>query len=246
MIEAQIICCEKCDIPDLGLNLVPGEEQWVSDVVARDSKDLQRAKVAGKVRVYRKTRRMSQTPKRPAPPFVLRSRPPARPHQDPQVVEKTVEVEKIVVQEVDTEKLKAELRGDLLGELLGDLLPGLRAVVAEEMGKAVAQQASQQASQQAQVPVPASAQGIDADELESVLEKVVRRVGVSTGGRDSRSSAGPEEPLFIPGKIVEKGKDMKGSISVKSTTSDEAGDVDEAQAALREMRRRAKKENQEK
>ena len=73
MIEAQIICCEKCDIPDLGLNLVPGEEQWVSDVVARDSKDLQRAKVAGKVRVYRKTRRMSQTPKRPAPPFVLRS-----------------------------------------------------------------------------------------------------------------------------------------------------------------------------
>ena len=234
MIEAQIICCEKCEIPDLGLSLMPGQEEWVADAVARSSTDLQRVQGMGKVRVYRKARRMNRNPKRPPPPFVMRSRPQVVDQSTPKVVEKIVEkvVEKIVEvpQEVDTEKIKAEL--------LKDLLPGLRAVVAEEMSKVVAQQAPQTPQQ--------APQGIDPEQLESVLERVVRRV-VPAGGVASRTrkNAASEEPLFIPGNIVDK--DVEAKIDVASKATEDTEDLDDAQAALREIKRRRRaKKNEEK
>lgn len=243
MIEAQIICCEKCEIPDLGLAMMPGEEQWVSEAVARNSKDLRRVQGMGKVRVYRKARQMPRNPKRPPPPFVARSRPQVVDRGEPKVVEvekvveKVVEVERVEVvkQEVDTEKLKAEL--------LGDLLPGLRAVVAEEMSKAVAQAAPAPAQE-----VPAPAPSVDPEQLESVLERVVRRVvpaGGAVPGTAAARASGPEEPLFIPGNIVDK--DAKAKIDVKSKATEGTDDLDDAQAALREIKRkrRAKKDGNE-
>jgi len=157
------------------------------------------------------------------------------------VVEKHTEtvIEKTVVQEVDTEKLKREL--------LGDLIPGLRSVIAEEVGKAAALSASQ-APQAAVAP----ATGMDAAQLEGVLESVLQRVmpagGVAasgaTPGRSSKPS-GPEEPVFIPSQIVSKGS--KSKIDVKQKTSEGAGDLDDAEAALRALRgkRRGKKNGNE-
>jgi hypothetical protein len=149
------------------------------------------------------------------------------------VIEKHTEtvVERTVVQEVDTEKLKAEL--------LGDLIPGLRSVIAEEVGKAAAQNAPQ-----APQAAPAPTQGLDAAQLEGVLESVLQRVmpagGVAAPGAPRRSS-GPAEPVFIPDKIVSK--DTKSKIDVKQKTSEGAGDLDDADAALRALRskRRGKK-----
>jgi hypothetical protein len=152
------------------------------------------------------------------------------------VVEKHTEtvVEKTVVQEVDTEKLKAEL--------LGDLIPGLRSVIAEEVGKMAAQSAPQ-----APQAAPAPQAALDAAQLESVLEGVLQRVMPAGGavapgssGR-ARKPSGPEEPVFIPGQIVSK--DTKAKIDVKKKTSEGGGDLDDAQAALRALRgnRRGKK-----
>lgn len=243
MIEAQIICCHPCDIPDLGIvGLMRGEQRWVSDAAARGSSDLRKEQAKGNVRVSRKPRRPNANPRRPAPPFVAQSRPQnnERPANQP-VVEKITEtiVEKTVVQEVDTEKLRQELLGDLVG--------GLREVIAEEVGKAVSQ-AAPQAPQQA----PAPAAVLDAAQLESVLENVLGRMGpVATGGGAgttsgrARKPSGPEEPLFIPKQIVPK--DTKGKIDVKQKATEGGGDLDDAQAALRALKRnkRGKKNGNE-
>lgn len=236
MIEAQILCCNPCDIPDLGIvGLRRGEQRWVSDTAALSSKDLKKEQAKGNVRVSRKARRVLRAPPgRPPPPFVAQSRPQnnQRPANAP-VAEPRVEtiIEKTVVQEVDTDKLKAEL--------LSDLLPGLRSAIAEEMGKLTAQNAAQ-ASQAA----PAPAAGIDAAQLEGVLESVLRRVGVPTasgGTQGGRKTSGPVEPVFIPKTIVSK--DIKAKINVNQKTSEGAGDLDDAEAALRALRgkRRGKK-----
>ena len=238
MIEAQIICCHPCDIPDLGIvGLRRGEERWVSEASARASGDLRKEQGKGNVRVSRKPRR-GGNPKRPPPPFVAHSRPQntERPVPAP-VIEKHTEtvIEKTVIQEVDTEKLKREL--------LGDLIPGLRSVIAEEVGKMAAQSAAQ-APQAAAPP----AMGMDAAQLEGVLESVLQRVmpagGMAApGGASGRGSkpSGPAEPLFIPSQILSK--DSKSKIDVKQNTSEGAGDLDDAEAALRALRgkRRGKK-----
>jgi len=228
MIEAQITVCHPCDLPDLGLEgLKRGQEIWVSDAQARSSKDVQREQAKGNIRVNRKSRRPNQNPRRPAPPFVAHSRPQSHKgtkEPDQKIIEKTIE--KTIVQEVDTEKLKAEL--------LGDLLPGLRSAIAEEVGK-VASQAPPEAPQAA----PAPAASLDPAQLEGVLESVLRRVGLPTGGAVSpegrtRKSSGPEEPVFIPDKIV--AKDRKAKIDVKQKASEGGEELDDAQAALRALR----------
>lgn len=236
MIEAQIICCHPCDIPDLGIiGLRRGEQRWVSEASARASVDLRKEQGKGNVRVSRKPRR-GQQPKRPPPPFVAQSRPQNNPPTTNMVVEKHTEtvVEKTIVQEVDTAKLKEEL--------LGELLPGLRSAIAEEVGKVAAQVASQ-----APQAAPAAAPGLDAAQLEGVLENVLQRVlpagGVAAPGAARRPS-GPKEPVFIPDKIVSK--DTKAKIDVKQKTSEGAGDLDDADAALRALRRGKKNVNEEK
>jgi hypothetical protein len=132
----------------------------------------------------------------------------------------------VIKQEIDTEKLRAEL--------LADLLPGLRSAVAEEVGKIVASQEPAQPVQEAAAPAP----GIDASQLESVLETVLARVmpagGMAPGTPAARRS-GPADPLFIPSKIVKK--DAKAKIDVNSTATEGAADLDEAQAALRALKR---------
>lgn len=232
MIEAQITVCNPCDIPDLGLEgLKRGEKRWVSLAAAQASQDLIKEQAKGNVRVNRKAQRNNNAasrvaPSRPAPPFVAHSRPQNKEPVDKtqKVIEHHVEtvVEKTVVQEVDTDKLKAEL--------LGDLLPGLRAAIAEEVGKVTAQSPSEPTA-----PAP----GLDAAQLEGVLESVLRRVGVPSGGGASagartRKSSGPEEPVFIPDKIV--AKDRKAKIDVKQNASEGGEDLDDAQAALRALR----------
>jgi len=229
MIEAQIICCNPCDIPDLGIvGLKRGEQRWVSIAAAQSSKDLAKEQGKGNVRVNRKAQRKGAVPTRPAPPFVAHSRPQNKePADSGKVVEHRIEtfVEKTVVQEVDTERLKAEL--------LGDLIPGLRSVIAEEVGK-VAAQAASEAAPTAPTPAPA----LDPAQLEGVLENVLRRVvpegGVAGAAPRARKSSGPEEPLFIPDKIVSK--DTKAKIDVKQKASEGGEELDDAQAALRALR----------
>lgn len=234
MIEAQIICCNPCDIPDLGIvGLKRGEQRWVSLAAAQASQDLLKEQSKGNVRVKRKPQRGNSSgrtsPPRPAPPFVAHSRPQRKDSGEPSKPSQVVEhhetvIEKTVVQEVDTDKLKAEL--------LGDLLPGLRSVIAEEVGKVAAQN----------TPAPQStpSASLDPAQLESVLESVMRRVGVPTGdgvsstGGDTRKSSGPKEPMYLPNKII--GKDTKAKIDVAQKASEGGGDLDDAQAALRALR----------
>ena len=241
MIEAQILCCHPCDIPDLGIvGLRRGEQRWVSDASAQASADLRKEQGKGNVRVSRKAHRISSNPRRPAPPFVAQSRPQNRPPPENKVIEKHTEtvIEKTVIQEVDTVKLKEELLEELMG--------GLRSVIAEEVGKVAAQVASH--TPQA---APAPASSLDATHLENVLESVLRRVGsggvpgpVRGPSGPKRGPSGPKEPVFIPDKIVSK--DTKAKIDVKQKTSEGAGDLDDAEAALRALRgkRRGKKEGE--
>jgi hypothetical protein len=245
MIEAKIICSHPCDIPDLGiLGLKRSEERWVSVAAADASRDLAKEQRKGNVRVYRKMRKRNMAPKRPAPPFVAASRPPVRERVDPEVVEKHIEVERIV--EVESSVDVDELARKMKSELLGDLIPDIKEAIAQEVGKALAQQ-----PQRAPEPAAPAAPAMDASQLESVLEGVLRRVGISGGGgggsQGGSKTSGPEEPLFIPSAIVDKG--AKGKITVKSKKSEETDDLDDAQAALREMkraRRGKKKGNEEK
>jgi hypothetical protein len=242
MIEAQIICCHPCDIPDLGIvGLKRGEQRWVSMAAAQTSADLRKEQGKGNVRVNRKARRLNANPRRPAPPFVAQSRPQNNERAENKVVEKRVEtvVEKTIVQEVDTEKLKQEL--------LGDLIPGIREAIAAEVGK-VATQAAQAAPQ----PAPAPQAAIDPAQLEGVLENVLRRVGGSVGAPGAggssggaRRPSGPAEPVFIPNQIV--AKDAKAKIDVKQQATEGGEDLDDAQAALRALKRqrRGKKNGNE-
>jgi hypothetical protein len=227
-LEAQIICSAPCDIPDLGIyGLKRGEERWVSDVVASRSQDLVKECGKGNVRVYRKSRKMVPPPRRPPPPFVARSRPSGeRPdvqvaRQEPaegKVIEKIIERVVEVSTPMDTEALARQVKA----EILGDLLPGIRAVVQEEMGK--------------------TGSGIDAGQLENVLESVLRRVmpaggvGGGTSRTPARRSPEADEPLFIPTALVDK--DAKSRISVKTETGGESESLDGAQELLREMKRR--------
>ena len=194
----------------------------------------------GNVRVYRKVRRMETAPRRPAPPFVAASRPPVRERAQPEVIEKhiEVEVERIVESQIDIDELARKMKA----ELLGDLIPNLKDVIAQEVGKALA---SQEPTPAPQAPEPAPP-GLDAAQLENVLEGVLRRVGVGGGGAAGQGSrvTGPADPLFIPKDIVDK--DAKGKITVKSKKSEGTDDLDDAQAALREIRaRRGKKQGNE-
>jgi hypothetical protein len=219
MIEAQIICSAPCDIPDLGIfGLKRGEERWVSDSTANRSQDLVKERNKGNVRVYRKSRRIDAPPRRPPPPFVARSRPsgerPTAPPPTPERVEDPI-VERMVETStpMDTDALARQVKA----EILADLLPGIRVVVQEEMG-------------------------INAGQLESVLEGVLRRVmpAGDTGGGPRREPArrpqAPEEPLFFPTALVDK--DAKSRISVKTETGGESESLDDAQEMLREMKRR--------
>lgn len=237
MIEAQILCCHPCDIPDLGMSgLKRGEERWVSDTAARNSKDLQKEQAKGNVRVSRKPRRMIRNPRQPPPPFVAQSRPQSHEPRAPRVEKETVLKETIVketvVQEIDTEKLKADL--------LKDLLPGLRSAIADEIGKIAAQSAPEPAQE-----APAPAAGIGAAELERVLESVLQRVapgGVAPAGSSgARRPSGPEEPVFIPGNLVSK--DTKAKIDVKQKSTEGGGGLDDAQAALRALKRQKRGNN---
>lgn len=226
MIEALITCNEPCDIPDLGIfKFMRGEERWVSDAKALASKDLKKEQMKGNVSVTRKSRRnLQQSPKRPQPPFVAQSRPS---NQERSAVKPETVVEKTVVQEVDTDKLKQDL--------LGELLPGLRAVVADEIRKATAESAPQAPAQSA-----TQQGGIDAAQMADVLESVLRRVAPSgvaaSSSGTSRKPSGPEEPLFIPGKIV--AKDAKAKIDVKQKATEGGDGIDDAQEALRALKRK--------
>lgn len=238
MIEAHIICSSPCDIPDLGIfKLQRGEERWVSLMAAEKSRDLEKEQRKGNVRWFRKSRRMErQTPRNPRtdaaprpppPPFVARSRPSGERPGTASPETRVVEVEKVVERVVEVEKpvdqealanMKAEILGDMRAEILGDM----RSMIAEEVGKA-------------------AQSGIDASQLESTLESVMRRVmpaggaGTPARGSSSETPEGPEDPLFFPTDIVDK--EAKSRIAVKSEKSEETGDLDDAQALLREMKK---------
>jgi len=239
MIEAQIICSNPCDIPDLGIvGLKRGEERWVSIITAESSADLRKERIKGNVRVYRKVRRMEKTPKRPPPPFVLRSRPAVPEKPEPKLVDRIVEVERIEVvrQEVDTEELAQQVKA----KFLQDLLPELQAVIAEEVGRGIAAQEARQAVQEA----PEERPGLDRVELESVLESVLRRVlpdserAISTP--DGAEIGGIEEPIFIPRDVVKK--DVEAKIEVRSKEVEGGGELDDAQTALRALKRKKRDE----
>jgi hypothetical protein len=227
MIEAQIICCRECEIRDLGLRMVPGQERWVSDVVAGNSEDLRNEQRRGNVRVYRRTRPVTREPKRPPPPFVVRSRPPPREREEPQVVQKVIE--RVVEARIDTEEVARQVRGALLGDL--------REAVAEEVSRLLKAQRPSQETQTAAV-------AMDVGALEQALEAIMRRL--MAGGAVPSSPARPErkvepeKPLYVPGNLVDK--DAKARISVRERAQEEGGsELDDAASALRKFKRRAGK-----
>lgn len=230
MIEAHIICCAPCDIPDLGIyGLQRGEERWVSLLSAESSQDLRKEQGKGNIRVARKARRVTKQLPRVTPPFVVASRPSSQPLQiaapsaEPTVVEVPVEVPA----QVDQDEIANKVRK----ELVGDLVPSLRQLIAEEVGKAISSQAPQESSEKEAPEAPA----MGAAEIASVMESVLRKMG--TGGA-STPSAGPEDPLFIPNDLVNK--DAKGKISIETAQSSEASDLDDAQELLRQMKKARK------
>lgn len=227
MIEAHIICCAPCDIPDLGIyGLQRGEERWVSLLSAESSQDLRKEQGKGNIRVARKSRRVAKQLPRVTPPFVVASRPSSQPLQiaapsaEPTVVEVPVEVPA----QVDQDEIANKVRK----ELVGDLVPSLRQLIAEEVGKAISSQVSQEPSEK-------EAPAVGAAEIASVMESVLRKMG--TGGA-SAPSAGPEDPLFIPNDLVNK--DAKGKISIETAQSSGASDLDDAQELLRQMKKARK------
>lgn len=64
----------------------------------------------------------------------------------------------------------------------------------------------------------------------------MRRVMPAGAAQAVRADVASEDPLYMPGKLVDK--DAKAKIEVKQTSSDEAGgDLDDAAEALRRMKR---------
>jgi len=242
MIEAQIICCNPCDIRDLGIEgLCRGEERWVTLHAANSSKDLLHEQRKGNIRVYRKVRKEKAAPKRPHPPFVAGSRPqvikrpvaqvPRPPTPEPlPAPDPPPAPEPPPAPQVNTSEIADKVRADLLN----DLLPGLREAISQEVSKAVSSNNQQHSAD----PAPQQ-QGLDATQLEAVFEKVVRRMapvgGSSSGQEDSRKIRGPEEPLFIPKSLVDK--NTKGKITVSSKKSEGSDDIDSASDALRALKR---------
>jgi hypothetical protein len=88
---------------------------------------------------------------------------------------------------------------------------------------------------------------LDSQQLATVLEGVLRRVmpTASTSATSSVAPRGPtsshDEPLFVPTNIVNK--DIKGKVVLQSESSDETGDLDDAAAALREIKRQRGRTN---
>lgn len=231
MIEAQIICCNPCDLRDLGIvGLRRGEERWITVHAANSSQDLIREQRKGNVRVYRKVRR-ERAPKLPQPPFVASSR-GSRRAPGPGPAPEHDQAPAPSAPQVDTSEIADKVREDLLSQLL----PGLREAISQEVSRAVSE--SQPAPPPQADPAPQPTQGFDAAQLEEVLERVVSRVapaGGSTGGsQTSRKDSGPEV-RFIPKTIVDK--NTKGKITVNSSKSEGADDLDSAQDALRALKR---------
>ena len=209
--EAQIICSHPCEIPDLGLRLLRGEERWVSLDVAAGSADLRKEQSKGNVRVYRKPRRgLDKAPRLPQPPFVSLGRPVPRPRPEAPAPERV---------DVDADAIARKVKAELMGDL--------RPAIAEEVGRALA-------------TVQAQGGTVDQGQLETALEHVLRRllpagtpapVGAPVAARKA-----PEEPLYMPQRIVDP--DAKARIAVERRSSDGGGDVDDAAEALRAIRKR--------
>jgi|GEM_PF-1848665 len=223
MIEAHIICCRKCEIRDLGLTMLPGQEQWVSEVVAGNSEDLRAEQRKGNVRVYRRTRPVNREPKRPPPPFVVRSRPQVREREEPRVIQKVIEkVVEVVETKVDTEEVARQVRGALLGDM--------REIIAEEMSRLLEAQATPQRAQ-------ATPPTVDAAALESALEAVLGRLAGAVALPVARTAPpSPDRPLYLPENLVDK--DAKVRIRVSERAQDEGADLDDAADALRKFKKR--------
>jgi hypothetical protein len=220
-LEAQILCSHPCEIPDLGLRLLRGEERWLCWQVAAGSSDLRKELAKGNVRVYRKARR-DKAPKLPQPPFVALQRPLPRPQSK---AEPAVE-ERVVEPSLDIDALAMKIKTELIGDL--------RPAISEEVGRAVAEVQASQASQGAP---------LDAGQLETVLESVLRRV-LPSGSVPSAPSvsapavsraAAPEDPLYMPTRLVDP--ETRAKITVQKQETENA-EVDEAAEALRAHRKR--------
>ena len=223
MIEAQILCNEPVMIPDLRLDLHRGEEIWIAETLARNSKDLGKALAVGKVKVYYRVRDRKKT-RRHAPPAYQRLKP------TPRVVTEEKIVEKIVVEKPDTAALAAEIKEELLGDIKG--------TIAEEIAKALAAQPKPE--------TPEAVPTLGAEEMAVVMEGVLKRhMPTQTGGvvlpsgrvRPEKRTE-DETPLYMPEGIVDM--DAKAEISVQTKTTKGGDELDENARLLREMRRKRK------
>lgn len=187
---------------------------------ALSSADLRKEIEKGSVRVERKTRKPGQT-SRHLPPFVALNRTPG-PGVASHVrasVELKVEPPKAEPVAVDVEEIARRVRDELLGDV--------RATVSDEISRALA----------------SMPQSLDATQMSAVLEGVLRKVlpaggaaaPVASSAPRARASAPADEPLYMPTNIVDK--DAKGKVVLESQSSEEIGDLDDAAAALRELKR---------
>lgn len=222
MIEARILCNESCEIKDLELDLVRGQELWIGEQLARRSKDLRYAREAGKVSVAYRVNDPNK-PRRHTPPNYQRTRPNQRLKAETpkQVVSPPIppKVERVVPKAPDSTTLIAEIKAELLGDLRG--------TIAQEIAKALAERPQAQNN------------AMTAEQMAAVMEGVLRRHGgvassPAPSQRASQSSRDPEMPLYMPTGIVDK--DAKTAISVQEEST--GGDLDESTRLLREMKKR--------
>jgi hypothetical protein len=213
-------------VPDLKLNLSRGEEIWIDEALARNSKDLKNALAVGKVKVFYRVRDRNKT-RRMAPPNYQRNKP------SPRVVTEEKTVVETQMEKPDTAALAAKIKQELLGDL--------KDTIAAEIAKALAAQPKPETPE---APAPS----LGAEEMAKVMEGVLKKhLPTQTGGvvipsgraRPQKAAAEDETPLYLPEGIVDK--DAKTAISVQSKTTKEGGEeLDENARLLREMRRKRK------
>ena len=220
MDELRIEAEASIHVADLNITVGPGIT-WVSRSDLEGSICLQTLIKLGKVRVSSGARsRVSKDPppKRAVVPSVLRSRP-----------QKGVGRQVRVEQQPDSPK-------------------GLSPEEAQQMADRAAQQAAQQAvaamaaqfQQLLESTTPSTAPSSSAG-IEQVVEQAVVQalksaqvpVAASSSSGDTPLS-GPVEPMFIPTGIV---TDEAESLSVKSESSSDSGNLDNAASALKALRK---------
>jgi len=233
MIEAFIVCRHSIRLADLDLELRAGQEIWLSDAIARKSKDLTHAANIGAVRVYRKERvRMAK----PLPPHVRLSR-KGRHDRPPRQAQEYLSPAPVRAPEVRAPEKPEKPEKVMLSLDGAEIANQIREALTEGLAKAVPELVRAELSKQ---EAPAQT-GASASEIAAAISEAMSKAlptmmqGVAKGAVSSQGPGkGPEEPLYMPDNLVDK--TAKGNIKLKTDSTE--SNVNEATAALKKLRKK--------